>query len=185
MQFNPDRFYHVYNRGNRRIPIFYEERNYTFFLDKIYKHVIPHASLLAYCLMPNHFHLLIHTNANVDKSLNDEIGVLLRSYTRAINLQEGQTGSLFQSGTKAKELECESSSLLVCFNYIHLNPLRANMVSDLVQWPYSSFPFYSGLEENRMMSVKMTNNFLDIDFENYRNEIFEYLPYWDSYHAKI
>ncbi|NVK85693.1 MAG: transposase [Cytophagia bacterium] len=181
MQFNPNRLYHIYNRGNRRIPIFYQQRNYQYFLSKIQKHICPYANVMAYCLMPNHFHLLVYTHNSFDQRLNEEIGVLLRTYTRAINIQEGQSGSLFQSGTKAKEV----NEPLVCFNYIHLNPLRAKLVDDLIEWPFSSFPYYCGISEDFLVDHKVVQNFVDIDFDNYKTEIFQYLPYWDEYHGKI
>lgn len=59
MKFSPNGVYHVYNQGNNREPIFFQERNYRFFLDKMRKHLLPHVDLLAYCLMPNHFHWLV------------------------------------------------------------------------------------------------------------------------------
>jgi putative transposase len=51
--------YHVYNRGNNKEPIFFKSDNYSYFLSNINRYVIPHCDLLAYCLMPNHFHLLV------------------------------------------------------------------------------------------------------------------------------
>ena len=87
MRFEANGIYHVYNRGNRGIPIFYKERNYDFFLNKIKTHIKPHASVLAYCLMPNHFHLMIRIRELAkDGALNNEIATLLRSYTWAINI---------------------------------------------------------------------------------------------------
>jgi len=55
--------YHIYNQGNNRVRIFYSRENYFFFLKKIRTHIIPHADILAWCLMPNHFHLMayVHT----------------------------------------------------------------------------------------------------------------------------
>jgi putative transposase len=63
MLFEKDYIYHLFNQGNNRQPIFYSSENYLFFLKKIKSHVIPFADLLAWCLMPNHFHLMIYVNS--------------------------------------------------------------------------------------------------------------------------
>jgi len=115
--------YHIYNQGNNRIRIFYSRENYFFFLNKIRKHIIPHADILAWCLMPNHFHLmayvhsleickeinqvqsLITDDANTNNhkvNLNDSFGTVLSSYTRSINTQEKRTGSLFRIHTHSE-----------------------------------------------------------------------------------
>ncbi len=60
MQIATDHIYHVYNRGNNSQPIFFCGENYLFFLKKIRKHILPHVDILAWCLMPNHFHLMVY-----------------------------------------------------------------------------------------------------------------------------
>jgi len=115
MHFEPREFYHVYNRGNNRQPIFFNERNYLFFLKKVKKQLLPFSEIIAYCLMPNHFHFLLRPNDNGLKERNTfggkpmqelayRIGILLSSYSQAINKQNKTTGSLFQQKTKAKIL---------------------------------------------------------------------------------
>ncbi len=119
MQFAKTHIYHVYNRGNNSQILFFSRKNYLFFLKKIKTYVSPYADILAWCLMPNHFHLMIYVNeveleliseeeqANQDilllkkRLLNDSISIMLRSYTRAIQKQNKITGSLFQNRTKA------------------------------------------------------------------------------------
>ncbi|KOH47165.1 transposase [Sunxiuqinia dokdonensis] len=116
MQFEAGHLYHIFNRGNNSQKLFFSRENYLFFLEKIRKHIAPHADILAWCLMPNHFHLMVHVNhlqielseqvtlshlLTKTRSFNDSISILLRSYTRAIQKQENRTGSLFQNRTKA------------------------------------------------------------------------------------
>ena len=116
MQFETGHLYHLCNRGNNSQKIFFNRDNYLFFLTKVKKHIVPHADILAWCLMPNHFHLMVHVNhlqiehseqvtwshlLTKTRSFNDSISILLRSYTRAIQKQENRTGSLFQNRTKA------------------------------------------------------------------------------------
>ena len=59
MNFAEGNIYHVYNRGNNSKTVFFDHENYMFFLEKIRTHILPHADILAWCLMPNHFHLMI------------------------------------------------------------------------------------------------------------------------------
>ncbi|MFZ4414303.1 MAG: hypothetical protein ACOYOV_14565, partial [Bacteroidales bacterium] len=60
MQFEQGHIYHIYNQGNNKQHIFFKRENYLFFLQKIRKHILPYADVLAWCLMPNHFHLLVY-----------------------------------------------------------------------------------------------------------------------------
>lgn len=62
MHFNAGEIYHVYNRGNNRQTIFFNDKNYLYFLGKVKKYLYPNCDILAWCLMPNHFHFLIHAN---------------------------------------------------------------------------------------------------------------------------
>ena len=114
MEFFAEELYHVYNRGNNKQKIFFNPENYTFFLKKIRRYILPYCDMLAYCLMPNHFHFLIHSDkrtiatksiAGKEKNaLSEGMKNLLSSYTQAINKQNNSTGSLFQQNTKAKPI---------------------------------------------------------------------------------
>lgn len=151
--------YHIYNRGNNRGEIFFSRENYLFFLRKIRNHILPHADVLAYCLMPNHFHLLVFTKDCFQAtSFSKDIQVMLRSYTRAINNQEGRTGSLFQQNTKFKLLR----DPLLCFHYIHQNPLKAGLVQRMEDYEMSSFTDYSGLRKGTLCNHKVARLMLDI-----------------------
>src|SRR4051812_25858575 len=111
MKFIENEIYHVYNRGNNRQQIFFNERNYIFFLEKIKREFISTCDILAYCLMPNHYHLLIQvketdsgrttlSRLTTSATFSRKIGTLQSSYTRAIQIQENITGSLFQQKAK-------------------------------------------------------------------------------------
>src|SRR5258705_893866 len=117
MKFAIDNFYHVFNRGNNRQEIFPQKRNYTFFLSKLKDILGEHCHIVAYCLMPNHFHLLLYldeTSTGLEikskpllQVLEQKLGTLQSSYTRAINNQENRTGSLFQTKVKVVELKMD------------------------------------------------------------------------------
>ena len=105
MQFVEGSFYHIYNRGNDQQLIFFQERNYEFFLNKVKQYVVPHANLLAWCLMPNHFHFLMQANQETQKivketpnkinALTEGVRIMLSSYTRAIQKQESMVEVCF------------------------------------------------------------------------------------------
>src|SRR5258707_10173440 len=98
MQFSQGCLYHVYNRGNNKQPIFFKRDNYLFFLKKVNKYFLPNADILAWCLMPNHFHFLIHATEATCRlvketpvrvnAFTEGIRLLLSSYTKAIQNQE-------------------------------------------------------------------------------------------------
>lgn len=181
--------YHVYNQGNNKRPIFYTRRNYFFFMKKIRTHIIPRADIIAWCLMPNHFHLMLYIKnefieiegGNRRRSMNHSIGILLRSYARAINKQEETTGSLFRQDTKSKCVNCNedfpnhitlhNSSTIhlkesteqypqVCFDYIHQNPLTSGLVTKKQDWEFSSAREYVNNEEI-LVCYKRAFEFID------------------------
>ncbi len=87
-------FYHVYNRGNNCQTIFFERENYVYFLRLAREHLIINAvDIVAYCLMPNHYHFLVYLR---DETLSDAMKSLSLSYTKAINKRFNRSGVLFQ-----------------------------------------------------------------------------------------
>lgn len=174
MNFQPNSFYHVYNRGNNKQLIFFNQNNYLYFLKKVKETLTPFCDILAYCLMPNHFHLLIRIpetseglklipNQN-QQLLVRKLGTLLSSYSQAINKQEGKTGSLFQQKTKAKGLDTETY-LRTCFHYIHQNPLKSNLVTKMEDWPYSSFKSYLS-RQSEFVNIRGAIEYVDIALES-------------------
>ena len=96
---------------------------------------------LAYCLMPTHFHFLVFVRSEETDTLKDAVGLMLSSYTKAINRRYNRHGSLFQLHTKAKLIE-KDDYLLTITAYIHQNPVRAGLVKKLEEWEYSSYREY-------------------------------------------
>jgi len=212
MIFEAGNLYHIYNQGNNRQKIFFSNENYLYFLTKLKGHFLPHADILAWCLMPNHFHLMVYvhsadvvcsgdvcsggatqsrtpttnkvaptTNTTNKTNLNKSIGILLASYTRAINKQENRTGSLFRDKTKA---ECitkmdgitpsfyntshgaviypqmiEREYPQVCFDYIHNNPVKAGLVEQPEEWMYSSCCDFKGLRNGKLINKQRVEEF--------------------------
>lgn len=168
MEFHTGQFYHVYNRTNNQEHLFKTTENYLYFLEKMKKLRITKCSLLAYCLMPTHFHWLLHTHSDyaaAERILNETIGSVLSSYTQAINRQFKRTGSLFQAGTKSKNLGEDGDHLypISCFHYIHQNPIRAELVDSLEDWPFSSYRDYAGLRSGKLPEVEKGYEFFEIN----------------------
>lgn len=206
MIFEKGYLYHVYNQGNNRRDIFFNQHNYLFFLEKMKKHLLPYADVLGYCLMPNHFHWMILVNevelptqgftqgftssetlselsstVNKKRTLNDSIGILLRSYTRAINLQEDFSGSLFRKETKSiclNKVDGNSVNYFetafgtkinlnsnqdqyprVCFDYIHQNPVKAGLVKTAEDWPFSSLQEILGHKSKGIINQERLREF--------------------------
>ena len=132
----PGAIYHVTSRGDRREPIFDDDRDRLAFLDIVGAALDRFdACSLAYCLMDNHYHLVLHTRrANLSLLMRHLNGV----YTQTYNRRHHKVGHLFQGRFKAILVDQDAYLLEVC-RYVDLNPVRANMVRHPADWPWSSY----------------------------------------------
>ena len=135
--------YHVLNRGDRREDIFLSDADRLAFLDTLSRACRKTGwQVHAYCLMKNHFHLVIET-----PQPNLVVGMkwLLGTYTQQFNRRRGHWGHLFGGRYKAQLVDGRSTGYLrsVC-DYVHLNPVRAGMIAqaELSSYPWSSYPAY-------------------------------------------
>ncbi len=141
-------YYHVYNRGNNGEILFLEERNYHYFLKLYAKYLEPVVETYSYCLMPNHFHMLVRVLDPPDECQSSEdlhslqasraFSNLFSTYTKAINKAYSRTGSLFEKPFKRIWVDSDDyfATLVV---YIHRNPQNHGFVVDFRDWPYSSY----------------------------------------------
>ena len=138
-------FYHVTSRGNERKAIFKTDKDRERFLSYLQSaHERYGAVIHVYCLMSNHYHLLVETpRSNLSQILHHLNG----AYTTYFNLKRQRSGHLFQGRYRAilveKDVYCQELS-----RYIHLNPLRTGMVKDLREYPWASYPYYIGLKKS-------------------------------------
>jgi REP element-mobilizing transposase RayT len=159
--FSPDQFYHVYNRGNDGDFIFFELENYFFLLRRVKEYLTPSVEVHAYCLMPNHYHLLLRITRELN--LSNLMQNLLISYTKAINKKYQRVGHLFQGTFKAKLVD-SPEYLLHLSRYIHLNPKIARLVKRPEEWEFSSYREYLGLRPNTLVSTEFVlGQFHDIN----------------------
>jgi putative transposase len=135
-------YYHIYNRVVEERKLFYSQENYLFYL-KLWKEVDFSlcCRLCAYCLMPTHYHDLIQiTDANL---FPKKISYFFNRYLKSLSSSRNETGRYFENRFQAKYVDDESYLLTVCC-YIHLNPIKAKLVTALDQWPYSNYLEFIG-----------------------------------------
>lgn len=176
-----DETYHIYNQGNNRETLFIKQVDYIKFLQIFRRFVSPYCKVLAYCLMPNHFHFLIHTTkdseemkrvGNIDVcQLSNGFRLLQSNYAASFNKENKRTGSLFRQKTKAKAMiEGDKNYSFFAFQYIHQNPLRAGLVDKMEDWLYSSFADYMQLRKGTLCDQKLAFDLIGFDMKNFAEE---------------
>jgi len=154
-------YYHFYNRGHDRERIFYERTNYVFFLRGIWKYLVPVLEVVAYCLMPTHYHFLVLVKEDAGVCQSPDIPAVSRamqrfsiSYTKAMNKRYERVGALYQGAFRAKHVD-EDRYLMHLSRYIHLNPVFAGLVKRPEDWEFSSYSDYVGVREGRLPSPEI------------------------------
>jgi putative transposase len=152
----PGIFYHIYNRGVNRENIFFEGRNYHHFLRLYIRYISPVADISAYCLLKNHFHLLIRMkDAEDPKEFNKSSGSIafsnfFNAYAKAINNAYGRTGSLFQH--PFGRIPITSQTYLVqIVRYIHFNAQKHHLTKDFRDWKYSSYRTLTSNQSTKLL----------------------------------
>ncbi len=178
-QYVENSFYHIYNRGVDKRIIFIQDLDYQMFLSYLKNYLSTlslqqvrpvrkstlflEIDLIAYCLMPNHFHLLIKQKSA--KSIIKFMRCLTNAYTRYFNTRHKRIGHLFQGKYKAS-LITEDLYLLQLSRYIHRNPLelfRSDLHKILSEYPYSSYKDFLGLRNTVWVKPNEVLNFFALD----------------------
>jgi putative transposase len=149
-----DSYYHIYNRGVNRANVFNKPEDYWYFLSLFKRHLSNESSfdkygrevahltsdveLLAFCLMPNHFHLLVY-NIN-QRGITNLMQRILTAYSMYFNKKYKRVGSLFQSTYKASLID-KDNYLIHISRYIHLNPQDIDV--SYKNYDYSSYEYYT------------------------------------------
>lgn len=182
-EFQEKAYYHVYNRGVEKRNIFLDDQDYLIFLGLLKKYLAGEShnkktnrhsfktvgnkvKLLAYCLMPNHFHLLFY---QIDE---DGITLLMRrvmtGYVMYFNQKYQRVGSLFQGRYKASLIN-RDSYLDHISRYIHLNP------KNFRAWPYSSYTYYVGNKKAKWLNTTFILDLFQGDKLVYQKFLEEYV----------
>lgn len=149
----PGKFYHIYNRGNNRATVFFEERNYEYFLRLYEQHINPVATTYAYCLMKNHFHILVRIKTEEERvaysrgklSEISELKPAWRhfnnffiAFAKGMNKAYDRSGSMMEKPYRRKLIDSDYYFLKL-ITYIHLNPQKHRQIADYRYWPWSSY----------------------------------------------
>ncbi len=140
----PGAIYHITVRGNRKQDIFLGDKDRDIFLQTLASVIKTYRWIChAYCLMNNHYHLIIETpEENLSSGMRDLNGI----YTQTLNRKHHLTGHVFQGRFKAFVIEKESY-LLEVSRYVVLNPVRSGLVASPEKWLWSNFCFTAGLKK--------------------------------------
>lgn len=165
VEFTQGQYYHIYNRGAGKSKLFFVEDNYRYLLQLTQRYIGKYGvSVIAYCLMPNHYHFLLMqlTGEPISKFIN----VLFNAYVQALNRQQSRIGTLFEGRFKHVCVDDWNYLIHLC-RYIHRNPIKAGLVSRPEDWTYSNFREWMGLRN----SVLKDDEFIKSHFpdpEEYR-----------------
>ncbi|MFK5857452.1 MAG: hypothetical protein QM503_15085 [Bacteroidota bacterium] len=189
----PEQIYHIYNHSNGNDLLFKDDKNYVFFLARFRKFISPVADTFTYCLMPNHFHVIVQIKKEADiilefngknaKEKYDKLELqsekekfvslyvskqfsnLFSSYTQAFNKMYDRMGSLFMKNFKRIRVD-DDDYFLNLIKYIHLNPVSHNFAQKPEDWKYSS---YNSILSSKSTLVKRSE-VIDLfgDVENFR-----------------
>lgn len=180
--FEFDSVYHIFSHVNGKELIFRETTNYQFFLKQLDKYILPIAEIYSYCLLPNHFHLLLRFK-NIDdvdveaehQYLMKSFGNFLNSYAKAFNKKYKRNGALFLNAIKRKKITDEKY-LLKILHYIHNNPVNHGFVDVIGNWKHSSYNSYLTPEKASKLNRKEILQYFDSleVFKNYHQSNIEY-----------
>lgn len=202
--FANNEFYHIFNRGVARQPIFSDKRDYERLLltFPFYRFLSPPVKLsrllqlpqnqragildemdnkgkkmveiISFVFMPNHFHLLLRQNIN--NGISIFLSKSINSYTRFFNIRHRRVGDLFQGVFKAVHVETDEQ-LIHLSRYIHINPAVSFIIkdSDLISYPWSSLPDYLRRESLVVDMEPVLSNFKSPN--EYRRFVFDQIDY--------
>jgi len=169
--------HHVTQRGNRRQQTFFSVDDYQSYLELMSEWCRKYSvEIWAYCLMPNHVHLIAVPETK--DGLNLAIGEAHRRYTRRINFREGWRGHLWQG--RFSSFIMEERYLLACARYVELNPVRAGLVKKPEEWRWSSARAHMKGKDDILVQAKPLldivtktwKKFLAFDLQDFEMEMF-------------
>jgi putative transposase len=188
----PESVYHVYNRAHGKEKLFLIDQHYYEFLNKFALYIHPIIDTLAYCLMPNHFHLLVKVKKEEDiiqymieighlpkngwenrllespelleSLISLQFRKLFSSYTQWFNHKLERKGGLFMLNYKRILVE-DPTYFTKLVGYIHTNPIKHEYVEDLNDWTFSSYHAYTSSYKTRVKPIKSVRRLFDENFE--------------------
>lgn len=155
----PDCYYHIFNKGNNGENLFIEEMNYYHFLRLIQKYLVPVADILSYCLLKNHFHLVLKIKPIEEERLFSlAFSNLCNAYAKAINKRYSREGSLFRTRYK-RVLVNDEDYLKQLIIYVNLNAIYHGFDSNIYNYKHSSLKKILSNRKSFVRSSKVLNLF--------------------------
>lgn len=173
IHFQKGRFYHVFTRGMKKKKLFFQPGDNVRLLERM-KFLCNRTKVRvhAYCLMPNHFHLLLEQVE--DKSISKFMQRLLTSYGKYFSIKYETKGQIFEDRFKARRI-IEKEYLLYVFKYIQRNPIEAGLVKKLSDYGWSSYGVYAGEQGNSLVTSKYLLGFFGKNMNEQIKKCIKYL----------
>ncbi|MCP9765935.1 transposase [Lacihabitans soyangensis] len=177
MEFYNNSIYHIYNQGNNRETTYRDIDDYFEFLRKLDFHLKPTCTILSYCLMPNHFHVIILTTEKSNEKvkigsleltrITNAFRLILSEYAQDFNKKYNRSGSLFRQKTKYKLADnMEPQYLKNLIYYVLSNPFDIKDVNKLEDWHFSSFRDLLGLRNGRLIDKELCKEVFQLTVED-------------------
>jgi REP element-mobilizing transposase RayT len=167
-----DHFYHIYNRGINSDNIFLSDENKIYFLKLFSKYLIEKIDLYAYCLMDNHFHIVLKV-IEEEKIVTQSFSNFFNAYAKAFNKQNHRTGSLFEKHFRRIKIQDENY-LRNIIQYVHLNP-KHHLNLNYKTYKHSSFQAILSINETKLARHEVLSYFDGIDnfiyCHDFKNEV--------------
>ncbi|MFC7371465.1 transposase [Fictibacillus iocasae] len=161
----PGAMYHLTTRGNRKAPIFIGKQDFVTYLNLLHTYAFKHAvNILTYCLMGNHVHLQVQCDEEPPSAFMKSVHQLYAMY---FNKKYETSGHVFQGRYKAHLIE-ELDQFLETSRYIHLNPVRADIVDMPIDYPYSSYKYYVTDAESSLVDTSLILTYFHSSGEAYQ-----------------
>jgi len=173
--FAKEQYYHIFNRGVNKENIFHQNENYIFLLNKVKKYAFPNnIDIIAYCLMPNHYHFLLYQKS--DMSISNFMQLLFNSYSKAINSKYQRTRTLFEGPFKSIHIDEEEYLIHLC-RYIHRNPIDCfkPLVQNISDWTYSNYLDWIRERKGTLVNLEFVESYFP-EPEEYTKFVLEYIP---------
>ena len=177
IQYAAGEYYHIYNRGPGRQLIFREADNYLLVLRLLKEYSARLGiTVVAYCLMPTHYHFLLRQDGEQPISLLMQR--VFNAYTKAYNKRYHRSGTLFQGRYRAVHVQQENYLVQLC-RYIHANPVKAGLVSRVQDWPYSNYREWIGARDGRVVDRTLVESLFQKP-EEYERFVEDYVSGLDT-----
>jgi len=173
--------YHLYNRGNRKAEVFHDRQDYLYFLRQLRDYLHEFAvTLIAYCLMPNHYHLLARQGE--EGAISAMMQALGTSLSKTYNAKYDTVGSLFQGRFRDEHIG-DAGYLRYVARYIHRNPVKAGICSAPEAWEFSNYRDVLGHREGRLCDFSPVLTCFVDNVELYREFVLD--PLADDWEPRL